>query len=175
MRTLTEIFEILKHNFGDVVEFFPSAEKPDRIKVTPSEIAKVAFFLRDNEALLFDSLTLLSAVDDADGKKVATADGSFTYEGGSLSVVYHLESLSFRHKLILLVRTDRSNPVVESVTPVWNGANWHEREAFDMMGIKFLNHPNLIRILMPYDWYEGSHPLRKDYKNPEFYKGMKIN
>ena len=66
----------------------------------------------------------------------------------------------------------RENPEVESVESVWKCADWHEREAYDMYGFKFLNHPDLIRILMPYDW-EG-YPLRKDYKNPEFYQGMKV-
>jgi len=175
MKTTVEIFEALKTNFGEAVELYPSPEKPESVKVTPSEIINVSRFLHDNEAFLFDSIVLLSSVDDANGTKVSLPDGSFDIQGGTLSVVYHLESISFRHKITLIVKTDRANPVVQSVTPVWNGADWHEREAFDLMGIIFLNHPNLIRILMPYDWYDGSHPLRKDYRNPEFYKGMKVN
>ncbi len=55
-------------------------------------------------------------------------------------------------------------PEVESVESIWKCADWHEREAYDMFGIIFLNHPNLIRILMPYDWEEGSYPLRKDFE-----------
>jgi NADH-quinone oxidoreductase subunit C len=92
---------------------------------------------------------------------------------GLLSVYYHLESTKLKHKITLKVSTDRNNPEVPSVIEVWKGADWHEREAYDMFGIIFLNHPDLRRILMPYDWDAGF-PLRKDYENPEFYQGMKV-
>ncbi len=74
---------------------------------------------------------------------------------------YHLVSLARRERLRLKVRVQGSDPAVESVTPVWPGANWHEREIFDLFGVRFEGHPDLRRILMPEDW-EG-HPLRKDY------------
>lgn len=74
---------------------------------------------------------------------------------------YHLLSIERRVRLRLKVRVPGSNPVVDSVTSVWPGANWHEREVFDMFGVRFEGHPDLRRILMPLDW-EG-HPLRKDY------------
>ena len=94
-------------------------------------------------------------------------------KGGTISVYYHLESLKFRHKILLKVLTDRDMPEVASVVDTWKAANWHEREAYDMFGLKFINHPDLKRILMPYDW-EAGYPLRKDYENPEFYQGMKV-
>ncbi len=174
MKSITEIFEALQANFPEDVQLIPSAEKPAAILVSPLKIHLIAQFLNSNENFLFDSLILLSGVDDVNGKKVTAENGSFRYEGGTFSVYYHLESTSIRHKVVLVTRADRGEPNVESVSAVWRGADWHEREAYDMFGIKFLNHPNLIRILMPYDWEEGSHPLRKDYQNPEFYKGMKV-
>jgi NADH-quinone oxidoreductase subunit C len=76
-------------------------------------------------------------------------------------VVYHLHSLERNERLRLKCRVAGENPEIDSVTPVWRGANWYEREVFDMFGIHFRNHPDLKRILMPEDW-EG-HPLRKDY------------
>ena len=76
-------------------------------------------------------------------------------------VVYHLLSIPRKERVRLKVRLDSASPVVESVTSVWPGANFFEREVFDLFGIRFTGHPYLQRILMPEDW-EG-HPLRKDY------------
>jgi NADH-quinone oxidoreductase subunit C len=76
-------------------------------------------------------------------------------------VVYHLLSLSKKERVRLKVRLDSASPTVESLTSVWPGANFFEREIFDLFGIRFTGHPYLRRILMPEDW-EG-HPLRKDY------------
>ncbi len=76
-------------------------------------------------------------------------------------VVYHLHSLARNERLRLKCRISGQNPAVDSVTGVWRGTNWFEREAFDLFGIQFRNHPDLTRIMMPDGW-EG-HPLRKDY------------
>ncbi len=74
---------------------------------------------------------------------------------------YHLVSMKRRERLRLKVRVKGANPVVETVANVWPTANWHEREVFDLFGVRFEGHPDLRRILLPEDW-EG-HPLRKDY------------
>ncbi|GAB6283100.1 MAG: NADH-quinone oxidoreductase subunit C [Ignavibacterium sp.] len=174
MKTSVEIYDILKNNFADsIINFIPDPPKGPIIEVNPYEINKVCYFLQNDKEMLFDHLDCLSGVDDANGEKVNLPDGGFEIKGGTLSVYYHLESYSFLHKVVLKVSTPRENPEVVSVTDLWNSANWHEREAYDLIGIKFLNHPDLIRILMPYDW-EFGHPLRKDYKNPEFYQGIKV-
>jgi NADH-quinone oxidoreductase subunit C len=76
-------------------------------------------------------------------------------------VVYHLLSIAKKDRVRLKVRLDGSSAVVESITSVWSGANFFEREVFDLFGVRFTGHPYLRRILMPEDW-EG-HPLRKDY------------
>jgi NADH-quinone oxidoreductase subunit C len=76
-------------------------------------------------------------------------------------VVYHLHSLEPWRRLRVKCRVGGAEPEIESVTSVWRSANWYEREVWDMFGIRFRNHPDLQRILMPLDW-EG-HPLRKDY------------
>jgi NADH-quinone oxidoreductase subunit C len=74
---------------------------------------------------------------------------------------YHLVSIPRREKIRLKVRLAGSDPVADTLVPVWPGANWLEREIFDLFGIRFTGHPDLRRILLPEDW-EG-HPLRKDY------------
>lgn len=76
-------------------------------------------------------------------------------------VIYHLLSIPKKERVRLKVRLDSGSPVVESLTPLWPGANYFEREVFDLFGVRFTGHPYLRRILMPEDW-EG-HPLRKDY------------
>jgi NADH-quinone oxidoreductase subunit C len=76
-------------------------------------------------------------------------------------VVYHLHAVEQNQRVRLKCRVYGADPVIESVTSVWRGANWYEREVFDLFGIRFLQHPNLRRIMLPDDW-EG-HPLRKDY------------
>ncbi|MBB6670585.1 NADH-quinone oxidoreductase subunit C [Cohnella nanjingensis] len=78
-----------------------------------------------------------------------------------MEVVYHLLSLTSGHNYAVKVRADRERPSVPSVTPVWETANWNEREIFDLLGIDFPGHPDLRRIMMPDDWV--GHPLRKDY------------
>lgn len=131
---------------GDVLE---SVEfRGELTAVVPKErLVEIARFLRDHEDAAFDMLT------DLTGVHFLLRD--FDYE-----VVYHLYSLSKNHRLRLKVRL-RENETVPSVTPVWPGANWQEREAFDLVGIRFSGHPDLRRIIMPEDYPQ--HPLRKDF------------
>ena len=168
-----EIYDLLKEKFGDAILEI-SSELPTEpiISVEPSKTNEVSEFLRDNEKLQFDSLMNLSGVDDNNPEKIKNEDGTVTEKAGTLSVYYHLHSTILKHKVALVTSASSDNPEIESVTNIWAAANWNEREAYDMFGIKFLNHPELTRILMPYDW-EG-YPLRKNYENPEFYDGMKI-
>jgi NADH-quinone oxidoreductase subunit C len=180
MKNPEEIFNLLKEKFGDAILGIDKDTPTEPvISVDPLQIHKVSKFLRESEEMKFDSLMCLSGVDDANGEKIKEADGSEIIKGGTLSVYYNLHSVYLKHKITLKVSAPREEPKVESVENIWKSANWHEREAFDLVGIVFLNHPDLRRILMPYDWDEfaediSKHPLRKDYKNPEFYQGMKI-
>jgi len=174
MKKPDEIYELLKNQFGDaIIEFGNLLPVEPIIAVAPLQIQNIGAFLRDNEELKFDSLMCLSGVDDANGTKEKDSDGTDIITGGTLSVYYHLYSIPIKHKITLKVSAPREDPQVETVENVWRCADWHEREAFDMYGITFLNHHDLRRILMPYDW-EAGYPLRKDYKNPEFYQGMKV-
>lgn len=118
--------------------------------------------LHENEACYFDYLSCLSGYDLGEGKP--------------LGIIYHLYSIPLEHHFVVKVELDKpeddSLPVLESVTEIWKSADWHEREVYDMYGINFLNHPDLRRILLPADW-EG-YPLRKDYKEQEYYHGIKV-
>lgn len=130
-------------------EFEPVPRKDGwvELKVPSEKWLEVAKVLRDDPRLRFDYLSLISAVD---------------YQEKGFQVVYHLLSLMANKKLVVKVDApDRDKPTVPSVTSLWPTANFHEREAYDMMGIVFEGHPNLKRILMREDWV--GHPLRKDY------------
>jgi len=104
--------------------------------------------LRDNADFPFNYLSDVTCVDRYPSEP-------------RFEVVYHLLSIPKRERVRLKVRLDGSSPVIESITAVWPGANYFEREVFDLFGIRFTGHPYLRRILMPEDW-EG-YPLRKDY------------
>lgn len=93
-------------------------------------------------------------------------------KGERFEVVYNLYSISHRHSLRIRAMIPENDPSIDSVTGVWTGANWHERECFDLFGITFNNHPDLRRILLPDDW-EGF-PLRKEYslKGKKEWQGM---
>ena len=155
--TSQEIHDILKAQFGEALLESKLENVPDPfIKIRPEQIKEVSEFARNDERLKFDYLACLSGVD---------------YKG-KLGVVYHLFSMTHKHKIVLKVEVQTESSNVPSVESVWKTANWHEREAFDLYGINFVGHPDLRRILLPYDW-EG-HPLRKDYEVPEFYNGMRV-
>ncbi len=145
------------------------------IEVSPDGIAEVCEFLRDDADLRLNLLNCVSGVDYfiADPKKAAKAGWEPHTE-----VVYHLSSTINKHSLVLKVIVPRWKddvegelPEVHSVTGVFSTANWHEREVFDLSGVRFIGHPNLRRILCPEDWV--GYPLRKDYEMPLEYHGIR--
>jgi len=128
----------------EVIEF-----RGETTLVLPRKILRaVAERCRDHVELQFNLLTDATCVD------------RFPHEP-RFELSYHLVSIPRRNKIRLKVRLSGSDTVVDSLVPVWPGANWLEREIFDLFGVRFLGHPHLRRLLMPEDW-EG-HPLRKDY------------
>lgn len=156
--TPQEILNKLNTKFVDaIVESKVEAVLEPYVKVKPDQIREISFFLRDDAEMRFDTLMCLSGVDL--GK-------------GILSVVYHLASIKHKHKITLKVEVSVEDPKVPSIESVWKTANWHEREAYDMFGIIFTDHPDLRRILLPDDW--DGYPLRKDYQVQEYYQGIKV-
>jgi NADH-quinone oxidoreductase subunit C len=116
------------------------------LEIAPAKIASVCGFLKYDQK--FIRLSTVTAVDRY------PAEPRF-------EVIYLLHSIERNERLAVKARLAGNSPAIESVTSVWRGANWYEREVFDLFGIQFTGHPDLRRIMMPDDW-EG-HPLRKDY------------
>ena len=117
--------------------------------VSPEAVAEVCGFLHDDPAQQFNLLSSISAVDFVE----------------YFELVYHLTSIVLNRSAVLKARCyGRENPTVPSVVNVWRGADFQEREVYDLMGIGFAGHPNLKRLLL-WEGFQG-HPLRKDYLEP---------
>jgi NADH-quinone oxidoreductase subunit C len=143
--------------------------------VEPADLLEVCRFLRDDSRLRFDLLNCVSGVDylEPDPKKAPKAG----FEP-HLEVVYHLSSFVHKHRFVLKLVLPRWKdgkpgelPEVPSVTGLWRTADWHEREVYDLCGVRFTGHPELTRILLADDWV--GHPLRKDYEFPLEYHGIR--
>ena len=147
--------EILKQNSiaaavdafdADAVKAGDLARGELTLEIAPGKIASICGFLKYDQK--FVRLSTVTAVDRY------PAEPRF-------EAVYHLHSIEGNERVRLKCRLRGEGPAIESVTGVWRGANWYEREVFDLFGINFIGHPDLRRIMMPNDW-EG-YPLRKDY------------
>jgi NADH-quinone oxidoreductase subunit C len=142
------IVDTLRARFPEAIEGINEFRDDLTVQVKKQDIVPVCEFLKNDPALSFEMLLDLLGVD------MYRSEGRF-------EVVYNLYSLRNKKYLRLKVLVGEKDPVVPTVTGVWSGANWHERETFDMMGIKFSGHPDLRRLYMPED-YEY-YPLRKDF------------
>ncbi|MEW6068064.1 MAG: NADH-quinone oxidoreductase subunit C [Nitrospirota bacterium] len=144
-----QIAEKIKEKFPEDVVEITNFRDQGSVIVKKDRIVNICRYLHDEADLRFDLLKDLCGV-DYKGKKEPRFE-----------VVYTLYSIRHRHMIRLRAQVHENDPKINSVTPVWIGADWHERECFDMFGIIFSGHPDLRRILLPEDW-EG-YPLRKDY------------
>lgn len=104
--------------------------------------------LRNNADLNFDFLFCLTCIDWKT----------------HLTMVYHFESTSFHHNIVVRVKLDTVKPEIETVTDIWQTANFHEREVYELFGVNFINHPDLRLLILPDGW-EGKNPLRKDFED----------
>jgi len=130
----------------------------DTLVVQAEDILKVMEFLHGDEGLKFDMMMDLTAVDYLGAEEVHPY---LKPMNARFEVVYHLYSVEKNHRIRVKAPLTEESPYVNSITGIWVGADWFEREAFDLYGVVFRGHPNLKRILL-YEDFEG-HPLRKDY------------
>jgi NADH-quinone oxidoreductase subunit C len=140
---LEDMLQALQEQLGEKLEV-----SQDRfftfLQVSPGDVLSLCKTLRENYG--FNHLANLTSVDYDD-----------TFE-----LVYHIYSIPENHKIAIKARVPRNKAEINSVFSVWPTADWQEREVYDLMGINFKNHPNLIRVLLPDDF--AGHPLRKDFK-----------
>ena len=135
-QTLGDLAETVAVEHGEVIVTFP-----------PDAVRDVCTKLREGDSS-FDYFSFMTAVDRQE-----------TFE-----LVYRLRSFALNEEILLTTSVPREQPVIDSVVSIWEGADWHERECYDLFGVTFRDHPDPRRILLPDDW-EG-HPLRKDYVSP---------
>ncbi len=140
-----ELADFLKIRFPD--DSISSGTQLTEITVSPENLKKTARTLRDEPALAFDYLISLTAVDYKD----------------KMTMVYHLDSTEFRHVVVIKTDvTDREKPAVDTVSDLWITAGYHEREVFDLFGIRFNGHADLRRLFLEDDY---GFPLRKDFSD----------
>ncbi|MFN4182728.1 MAG: NADH-quinone oxidoreductase subunit C [bacterium] len=140
-----EMLSRLKEKYPHFVEEIGQMKDIPFVRISRSGVEEVMKFLRNDPNYAMDYLRCLTAVDWKD----------------KLEVLYFLYSLPNHFNLCVRVYVPVDHPLIPSVTSVWGGANWMEREVYDLFGIEFIGHPNLERILLPEDWV--GYPLRKDY------------
>ncbi|MBI5142372.1 MAG: NADH-quinone oxidoreductase subunit C [Nitrospirae bacterium] len=143
-----QIAERIKEQFPDDVLGYTEFRDQVTVSVKRDNIVGICRYLHDDAEMGFDYPASLCGVD-------------YMPREPRFEVVYNLYSIKHRHRIVLKADVPESDPNIDTVTGIWTGVNWHERETFDMYGINFNGHPDMRRILMPEDW-EG-HPLRKDY------------
>ena len=118
------------------------------ITVPADQWHDIATWLRDQPELSFDYLFCLTCIDRMK----------------NLEMVYHLESMTHRHMVVVKIVLDRESPVTDTICDIWRTAEFHEREVCEMFGVHFNHHPDLRKLILPDDW-EGF-PMRKDYEDP---------
>ena len=143
-----DITERLRAQFGDDILSFEEVQGHPVATVAPSRYAEVASFLRDEPELDFDFFDFLAAVD-------------YRPKDRGFAVISHLYSTRLNHHVRLRVECDAEDPRCPTISHIWPGANWFEREAWELFGITFEGHPHLVKLVLP-EQFVG-HPLRKDF------------
>lgn len=162
--TCEEIKTLLIEKLGTTaITGFIDGMQPQLI-VNAKLIVPICEVLKEDKQTFFDMLSCITAIDNG-----AAA--------GTIDILYHLYSIPHEHSIVLKCEiprgSDLTSTCIDSICAIYQAAEWHEREAYDFFGIIFSRHPDLRRILLPADW-EGN-PLRKDYQQQEYYRGIKVD
>lgn len=158
MFPLENLADLLNQPEADTFISYQTNVTQPYLTVPADRLVDVCQLLRTDNRFFFDLLACVTAIDNGP-------------EANTIEVIYNLTSIPYERNLGLRVTVPRANPVVPSVAHIWRTADWHEREAFDLVGVVFANHPDLRRILLPTDWV--GHPLRRDYQEMTEYHGIK--
>jgi len=160
-----EICKLLMDKFGAAIENSVVEGGHPYAQVKADRWPEVARFLLDDPRLELNLLRSITALDLLTDDKIACV-----YDLMHIPTERPTALMTETYEFAVRVVTDRNEPTIPTVSDVWAAADWHEREAFDLMGVRFEGHPDLRRILCPDDW-EG-YPLRKDYDFPLEYHGI---
>ncbi|HET6515934.1 MAG TPA: NADH-quinone oxidoreductase subunit C [Thermodesulfovibrionales bacterium] len=144
-----EIAEKIRDRFPEEVKEIREFRGQVSVLIRRELVKEIMRYLHDTPELYFDFLEDLCGVDHLGRKEPR------------FEVVYQLFSMEHRHAVRLKAEVPADDCTIDSVVEIWKGANWHERECYDLFGVRFKGHPDLRRILLPEDW--TGHPLRKDY------------
>ncbi len=146
------ISEILKkYSIGNF--YYPIKSDAEGILIKSDSIIEIVHKLKEDKDLLFDQLIDITATDNLQSEAISTND--------RFTIIYTFLSLRNNKRFFIFTNVSEDNPTIESITKIFESANWYERECYDLFGINFKNHPSLQRIMNDYNF--NGHPLRKDF------------
>jgi NADH-quinone oxidoreductase subunit C len=146
------ISEILKkYSIGNF--YYPIKSDAEGILIRSDSIIEIVHKLKEDKDLLFDQLIDITATDNLQSEAISTND--------RFTIIYTFLSLINNKRFFIFTNVSEDNPTIESITKIFESANWYERECYDLFGINFKNHPSLQRIMNDYNF--NGHPLRKDF------------
>ena len=146
------ISEILK-KFSIGNFYYPIKSDAEGILIRSDSIIEIVHKLKEDKDLLFDQLIDITATDNLQSEAISTND--------RFTIIYTFLSLINNKRFFIFTNVSEDNPTIESITKIFESANWYERECYDLFGINFKNHPSLQRIMNDYNF--NGHPLRKDF------------
>ena len=146
------ISEVLKkYSIGNF--YYPIKSDAEGILIRSDSIIEIVHKLKEDKDLLFDQLIDITATDNLQSEAISTND--------RFTIIYTFLSLINNKRFFIFTNVSEDNPTIESITKIFESANWYERECYDLFGINFKNHPSLQRIMNDYNF--NGHPLRKDF------------